>query len=226
MRYLQILATCLAVLLLIPVVKAQAAEITLTLNEQFFNALLDSMFEHGGPPEISIAGTSKKLVAHDPRPVSAFAPVDRSGPCNETIRLLRESSNVRTAVRFRDGKIYAPLAFAGNYDPPLIGCVDFSGYAETNIDLEYDRQSKSLIGRVRVLNVVLDGTGGIGSSVVTKMVQSSIDKKLNPIELIKAEKLSFNVPVQNTSIRMEAAGIRNEIVNGSLLIHVDYNFPK
>jgi len=58
------------------------------------------------------------------------------------------------------------------------------------------------------------------------MVQSSIDKRLNPIEILKAEKLSFSVPVQNSSIRMEATAIRSEIANGALLIHIDYSFPK
>ena len=226
MKYLRILAASLAVFLLVPVGHAQTADVTVTLNEQFFDALLDSMFEHGGPPAIAIAKATTNEKNLKRGMSNGFAESARSGPCNETIRLLRETQSVRTAVRFREGKIYAPLAFSGSYNPPLIGCIDFSGYAETNIDLEFDRQAHSLIGRVRVLNVSLDGTAGIGSSVLTRMVQSSIDKRLNPIEILKAEKLSFNVPVQNSSIRMEATAIRSEIANGALLIHIDYSFPK
>ena len=230
MKYLRILAASLAVFLFMTVGHAQTADVTVTLNEQFFDALLDSMFEHGGPPAIAIAKANTNANSSGPMS-NGFVPSvgqdsARQGPCNETIRLLRETQSVRTAVRFREGKIYAPLAFSGSYNPPLIGCIDFSGYAETNIDLEFDRQMHSLIGRVRVLNVSLDGTAGIGSSVLTRMVQSSIDKRLNPIEILKAEKLSFNVPVQNSSIRMEATAIRSEITNGALLIHIDYSFPK
>ena len=214
-----------AVFLLASTSHAQQADVTITLNEQFFDALLDSIFEHGGPPEIPIA--SRKIENKNNIKLSnSFLSNTSAGPCTESVKLLRENQAVRTAVRFREGKIYMPIAFSGGYNPPLIGCVDFGGYAESNIDLEFDKSSQRLIGRVTVLNVVLNGTAGIGSSVVTKMVQSAIDKRLNPIEIIKTEKLSFSLPMQTSSVRMEAAGIRSEIVNNTLQIHVDYVFPK
>ena len=37
---------------------------------------------------------------------------------------LREMNGVRTAVRFREGKVYVPLAFSGMYSPPFVGCVE------------------------------------------------------------------------------------------------------
>src|SRR5205814_779652 len=90
-------------------------------------------------------------------PVFSFAnysaprrPSDQTSPCTESIKILREMNGVRTAVRFREGKIYVPLAFSGSYEPPFIGCVDFAGWAETNIDLEFDRAGRRLIGRARV----------------------------------------------------------------------------
>ena len=100
----------------------------------------------------------------------------------------------KTAVRFRDGRIIAPIAFSGNYNPPLVGCVDFSGVAETNIELEFDAQKQILIGRARVINVNLSGTGGIGGGLIAKMVQSSIDKEINPIQILEINKLSFDCP--------------------------------
>lgn len=218
-----LIAAGLAVFLLINTASAQTAEVTITLNEQFFDSLLDSIFEHGGPPEMPIAQQR-----HSERETSpmAFGFAPQAAPCDEAIRLLRENQSVRTAVRFRDGKIYAPLAFSGSYNPPLVGCVDFAGFAETNIDLEFDRQTQTLIGRVRVLNVSLNGTAGIGSSVLTKLVQSSIDKKANPLEIVKADKLSFTLPIQKSAIRIEATGIRTEVANNTLIIHIDYDFPK
>ncbi|MEP7075478.1 MAG: hypothetical protein ABI878_06675 [Acidobacteriota bacterium] len=220
-----LLGIFIAVLVFVSASRAQQADVTITLNEQFFDALLDSIFEHGGPPEIPIARL-KLEDKNDPKLSNSFISNNSSGPCTESVKLLRENQAVRTAVRFRDGKIYMPIAFSGGYNPPLIGCVDFGGNAESNIDLEFDTQSQRLIGHITVLNVVLNGTAGIGSSVVTKMVQSAIDKRLNPIEIIKTDKLSFTLPMQNSSIRMEAAGIRTEIVNSTLQIHVDYVFPK
>jgi hypothetical protein len=196
----------------------QTSEVTLTFNEQFFDALLDALFQNGGPPEIPLSKNKTSNVAIQ---TAAFR-----GPCTESIKLLRENQSIRTAVRFRDGKIYMPIAFSGGYNPPLVGCVDFSGYAESNIDLEYDRQNKRLIGTARVLNVSLNGTGGMGSSLLTKMVQSAIDKRMNPIEIVRADKLSFAIPIQNSTIKMEATGIHAEVANNTLLVHIDYTFPK
>jgi len=134
---------------------------------------------------------------------------------------------VRTAVRFRDGRIYAPIAFSGNYNPPLIGCVGFSGWAETSIELEFDRERQTLVGRAKVLNVQLSGTRGIGSALVTKLVQSSIDKKINPINILPMDKVSFVVPIQNAgSLRMKAVGMRHEIINGALNVRIAYEFQK
>jgi predicted AAA+ superfamily ATPase len=106
--------------------------------------------------------------------------------------------------------------------------VGFQGFAETNSDLEYAQQAQRLVGRVRVLNVQLSGTRGIGSSLVTKLVQSSIDKKINPIEILQADKLSFVVPMQsvNGTLRMKATGIRYEVTNGALTVHIAYEFVK
>jgi hypothetical protein len=150
-----------------------------------------------------------------------------SAPCSETIKLLRENGTVRTAVRFRDGKITAPIAFTGNYSPPLVGCLDFSGTADTTVELVFDKASQKLFGRVRVNNVNIDGTGGIGGPLVARMVQSSIDKKLNPIEIINLEKLSFPFTLQNQAkLRMHAVGVRSEVIPGALNIVISYEFVK
>ena len=134
---------------------------------------------------------------------------------------------MKTAVNLRDGRIYAPLAFTGNYNPPLIGCVEFSGVADTNVVLEFDEQRQALVGRAQVTNVNLNGTGGIGGSVLARLVQSSIDGKINPIEIIKLDKVSFIVPIQNAgSLKMKAVGIRHEIGNGVLNVRVAYQFLK
>lgn len=219
--YERFFATCFAVFLLFSAAQAQKTEITISLNEQFFDALLDAVYQNSSPIEFSIASSSE---ARTPPNVSAFAP---SGSCKQVIQLLRENNGVRSAVRFRDGKIFAPLAFSGNYSPPFVGCVAFAGYAETNIGLEFDQNGQRLIARANVLNVALNGTGGVGGSVIAKLVQSSIDKKINPIEIIRMDKMSFIVPVQNGgNLRMKATGMRHEIENGVLKIHIAYEFLK
>jgi hypothetical protein len=217
----KILGALVVIFFLFSLAPAQRAEITVVLNESFFDALLDAIYQNGGMPEIPLAQNrvTGRIVP------TAYAENNPKTACNNSIKLLRESNSVRTAVRFRDGKIYAPIAFSGSYSPPFVGCVEFSGYAETNIDLEFDQQNQRLIGRANVLNVSVNGTGGIGSSVLSKMVQSSIDKKVNPVEILRLDKLSFPVPIQNSKgLIMKAVGIRHDIGSGTLNIHVDYEF--
>ena len=205
-------------------VKAQRAEVTISLNEQFFEALVNSIYQNSPPPEFQL---SKRGPENTAGPAGNGFTERAPTTCNDSITLLRENKSIRTAVRFREGKIYAPVAFSGNYDPPLIGCVDFTGYAETNIDLQFDRASQKLFGRVRVLNVNLDGTAGLGGTLIARMVQSSIDKKLNPIEIVSLDKLSFPFTLQNSAkLRMKATSIRHEIVNGASNIVISYEFVK
>ncbi|HXG84186.1 MAG TPA: hypothetical protein VNI84_09175 [Pyrinomonadaceae bacterium] len=228
-------------LLFVSTARAQSAEVAVTLNERFFDALLDAIFTNLKAPSFPIAQSGSKFKVQSSKSVDAVYGFQegklkiqnpkskiQNSACDESIRLRREIDGVRTAVRFRDGKIYAPLAFAGSYNPPFVGCVDFQGYAETNIELEFDKTKQTLIGRARVLNVVLSGTGGIGSSLLTRLVQSSLDKKINPIQILQADKLSFLLPVQNAggALRMRATGIRSEISNGALNVFIAFEFVK
>lgn len=236
-------AAGLAVFLLFSAVNAQKAEVTISLNEAFFDALLDSVFKNFDPPQFSLAqnnfnredaetqrGRILEAEFTDVLFVSASAASVSGRPaayCDETVKILREMNGVKTAVRIREGKIFVPLAFSANYAPPFVGCVEFAGWAETNIDLEFDQNAQRLIGRARVLNVNLNGTGGIGGTVIAKLIQSSIDKKLNPIEIMTLDKVSFGFPVQKSgNLRMKAVGVRPELGNGLLNIHVDYEFLK
>ena len=235
-----------SILLLVSFAKAQTAEVTIQLNEQFFDVLLDAVFKSSSPLEFPLALSleeekmrrgekelsalndsgfqiARNSFAEDRKPKTE----NQTPPCNETIKLQREIDGVRTAVRFRENTIYAPIAFSGNYNPPLIGCIGFSGWAETNVELEFDRERQTLVGRAKVLNVQLSGTGGIGSAIVTKLVQGSIDKKINPINILPMDKVSFVVPIQNAgSLRMKAVGMRHEIINGALNVRIVYEFQK
>jgi hypothetical protein len=208
--------------LAVAAVPAQRTEITITLNEQFFDTVIDALFQGGGPPEFSLAasqGTRDGVRFSN----AAFG----ASECRETIRLSRENEGVRTAVRFREGRISAPLAFNGSYNPPLVGCVDFAGWAETNIDLEFDQQGQRLVATARVSDVSLNGTGGLGGSVIARMVQSAIDRKVNPIEVIRLDKISFMLPIQNSgNLRMRAVGVRHELANGAINVHIAYELTK
>ena len=87
----KVLSLIFSVILFVSFAHAQTAEVTLQLNEPFFDTLLDAVFTNLKEPDFDLS---------------------RSSGCEEKVTLLREMNGVRTAVRFRDGKIYAPLAFS------------------------------------------------------------------------------------------------------------------
>ena len=183
----------------------QRAEVSLQVGEPFFTAMLDSVYQSFDPPAFRLS---------------------RESGCG-TLKIIREAGGTRTAVQFRGGQIRVPLAFSGNYAPPFVGCVEFSGWADSVLELGFDQAGQKLIGRARVTNVHLDGAGGLPSAGIAKLLQGTIDKRLNPIEILKLEKLSFGVPIPSTgNLRMRAVGLRHEVASGILNLRITYEFTK
>ena len=233
MRYKgSVVAVFVVVLGFVSATRAQRAEVAVTLNEAFFNALVDSVFNNFDPLEFPIADIQKSRQTGTHPSSSYSLGFADNGPrqgsaCSETIKILRETGGVRTSVRIRDGKIFVPLAFSGTYSPPFVGCVEFSGWADTSIDLEFDRDGQRLIGHPTVSSVNLNGSGGVGGTLIAKMLQRSLDRKMNPLEILRLDKLSFGIPIQNSgNLRLKAVGARPELSAGSLTVHIDYEFLK
>ena len=187
----------------------QKSEIALTVNEQFVDAAIDAVLSKGEAPIVALKANVGDAT------------------CRETVTLLREMNGVRSAVRFREGKIIVPIAFRGNYRPPLIGCVDFSGTAEAVVEPEFDAPGQRVIAKSKLTNISLNGTGGFGGALMAKLMQSSIDEKINPVELVRLERLSFLFPIQNTgSLKLNAVGFRYVVQNGSVTFFIPYEFVR
>ena len=137
--YRRLLAASLTILIAAAAVSAQRADITINLDEAFFDALLDSVYQNFDPPEFTLgqnfdreSGPSQENYGStNPVPTFSYANYYRRG-CSETVRILREMNGVRTAVRMREGKILVPLAFSGSYAPPFVGCVDLTAKASVS----------------------------------------------------------------------------------------------
>ena len=189
--------------------QAQRPEITITLNEQFLDAAIDAVLQKGEPPAVDLRNEQ----------------VDPA--CRESIRLRRESSGVKSSVRFRDGKIVAPIAFEGSYRMPVVGCIEVAGWAETLVDLEFDQAGQRVIAKSKVTSVSLNGTGGVGKSLLGRIVQSAVDERVNPIEVIKLERLSLLFPIQsNGTLKLTAVGFRYTLQNGGINLHIAYDMVR
>lgn len=220
-------------------VRANPAEVTVTLNEQFFNTLLDTIFRDLKAPTFPLALASvkqqKNPASHtssqtqDSLNLSAFSLSHvslRPDACESVVTLERETSGVRTAVRFENGRVVAPLAFKGAYSIAIIGCVYFQGWADTVINLSFDRQRQVLSARVAVVDIHLNNIPSLASGMVIRLVQNSLDSRINPIEILQAAQLSTRIPVTGTggALRLRATEIRPEVVPGALSLHIFYEF--
>lgn len=206
-------------------VRAQpAAEVTVSLSESFLNQFLDAIFTNLETPKFELA----KNVNRTKRQKKVdYKPAKQDG-CDESVTLLRETNGVKTAIRIHDGKIFAPIAFSGIYEVPFVGCSNFRGVAEADLTLEYNRAEGILFGRVKVGKVNLNGVPGIASGVVGKIVQNSIDKRVNPLQILKADQLAATVPVAyaNGALKLRVADMKPEIVGSALNVRATFEFSK
>lgn len=191
-------------------------EATVTVNEQFLNAFLDSIFSNLNAPSMPLVITTSD---NDRSAAEAKA-------CPSLITLQREEAGVRTAIKLEQGKITAPLAFAGSYNSTLLGCIEFRGWANTSWTLEFDRARQALLARFVVDEIRLTNVPALAGGSLGKVVQAALDKRINPLELLRLDQLSTRVPIAPAggSLRMRAKEVRPEIVAGAVHLHIVYEF--
>ncbi len=190
------------------------AEVTITLNEQFLNSFLEAIFNNLREPSMPLS-----------RSDDSASPGGQYG-CASVIKLKREENGVHTAMHFEAGRIAGPLAFAGSYSSTLMGCIEFSGWADSEMSLEFDGARQKLLGRFRPREIHLDNVPAIGGRPLVNLVQSAIDRRYNPIELLSLEQLSSQVNIKPAggALRLHAREVRPEIVHGALNLHISYEF--
>ncbi|HEX8494638.1 MAG TPA: hypothetical protein VF658_17465 [Pyrinomonadaceae bacterium] len=223
-----------------------AAEATVTINEQFINSFLDAVFTRLRGPQFPLSltsleeqqeGTADALALNNQKTahlqLSFPLPAQESkaaspAQCASVIVLEREVGGTRTAVRFENGRITAPLAFSGSYAVALLGCISFQGWAETVIRLDFDRTRQVLSARVEVQDIHLSGVPSLASGVIVGLVQNSIDRRINPVEILQAAQLSARIPIAAAggALRLMAKEVRPEVVPGALRLHIIYEFTK
>jgi hypothetical protein len=188
------------------------AEATVTVNEQFLNSFLTAIFDHLNEPSMGLT----------------IGGAQSTSQCASEIRLKREVNGVKTAVRFEEGRIVGPLAFAGAYNASLVGCIDFTGWADSEVVLSYDNARRALVARFQLRDIHLNNTPAMLNGPLLSMVQGTIDKRYNPVELITLEKLStrVDIPPARGALQLRATEIRPEITSSALTLHIIYQFAK
>ena len=161
-------------------------------------------------------------------------PLNLSGqsnqPLNEItcgkITLKSEGSGTTTAVKLENGQILVPLAFTGNVSLPVAGCVEFDGWAQANLELRYDETQKMVFGQINVQTVNLDGISPLVSGLVTPIVQSTLNARVNPVQILRGDQIALKVPIKSTGNTLDGQvkDIRAQVRDNALSLFVTYNF--
>jgi hypothetical protein len=184
-------------------VPSGAAQIV--LRQQFLNDALGTIFKEMNAP--------------------AFPLSEPSADCEGRITIQEQGSGVQTGVSFENNRISAPLAFTGSYASP-VGCVRFSGWAQSNFEMRFDQQNQTVFGQINVETVNLDGVNPVMSGLVTPIVQSTINTRVNPIRILDGRQIAVNLPVAaaNGNLQATVTDVRADVRDNALNLYVIYDF--
>lgn len=193
------------------------ATVVLAFEESFVDAVLATTFSGLGTPTFNLS-VNREMPEQ-------ITPALFQGGCSNSITMLAEGSGVKTGVQFRNGTVSAPMAFTGSYS--LAGqCIQFKGWAQSTIRLQFDQEKQLVYGYVDVQGVNLEGVNPIANTFVTSFVQGAINQRVNPLVLVSEPQLSLAIPVKasNGVVKARAKDVRAEISEGGLKLHVTYEF--
>ena len=193
------------------------ATVVVSLEQSFIDAVLSTTFNGLGTPTFNLGRNGGDSVEQ-------ITPALFQGGCTNSITLLAEGSGVKTGVQFHNGTVTAPMAFTGSYN--LGGCIQFKGWAQSNIKLSFDQEKQTVYGFVDVQGVNLEGVNPITNNFLTVFVQGAINQRVNPLVLVSEQQLSLMIPVKgsNGTVKARAKDVRAEILEGSLKLHLTYEF--
>jgi len=178
----------------------------IVLREQFFNDVLGTIFTEMNPPSYALG--------------------PQGGPeCTGTLTALREGSGVKTGVGLANNRLESPIAFRGSYNSP-VGCVQFQGWAQSVMELRFDQATQSVFGQLNVETVNLDGVNPIVNAIVTPLVQSTLNSRVNPIRILEGQQIAVDAPIASANANLKAAvkDVRAEVKDNALNLYVEYDF--
>jgi len=175
------------------------------IRQDLLNAALGAMFQQMQPPTFQLG--------------------EPSGDCASSITILPQGSGVQTSVRFENNQLNAPIAFNGSYNS-LVGCLQFSGWAQSDLQLRFDQNSQTVYGIVNVETVNLDNVNPVWNGIITPIVQSTINSRVNPIKLVDGKQLAVDLPVAASKGELKAPvnDVRAEVKDNALNLFVIYGF--
>jgi hypothetical protein len=203
-----------------------AGTAVLTLDEKFFDALLDSIFRDLHAPSFRLGAFD---VAPQLNKQSGAQFITTQGGCTNQVTVAREGSGARTGVELQNGQISAPIVFSGTYNA-MGNCLNFNGAARAGVELRYKADEQMLLAQINVVGVNVENIPPMlkpfAEPLITGFVQNAINERGNPVTIMRGQPLVLSVPVQAAggTLRAQARDVRAEITNGALRLHITYDF--
>jgi hypothetical protein len=193
----------------------------IVLKEEFFNHVLATILRDMKAPAFPLGLTS----AAGSENVQAYGLVQAAPDCASSITILPDGSGAQTSIRFDNNRVVAPLAFSGSYNS-MLGCLQFTGWAQANLELNYDAAQQVVFGQLNIETVNLDGVNPVLSSFLTPLVQSTLNSRVNPVQILRGEQIALNLPVAASSANLLAnvKDVRAEVKDKALNLYVTYEF--
>ena len=188
-----------------------AGTVQVVLRQEFFNDILSTIFTEMNQPSFALGGGES----------NSATPAE----CASSITVLPEGSGVRTSVTLANNRLEAPIAFNGGYNSPF-GCFRFTGWANSVMQLRFDRDSQSVVGQLNVETVNLDGVNPLVNAIVTPLVQSTLNSRVNPVKIIDGTQTAENTPVASVKANLVARvnDVRAEVREKALNLFIEYDF--
>lgn len=183
------------------------------LRQEFFTPVFQTLLREGNSPSfpLNLGGQETE------QPVNEIA-------CGK-ITLKNEGSGTMTAVRMDTGQILVPIAFTGSFNA-LGNCFNFTGWAQANLELRYDETQQTVFGQINVQSVNLDGVPPVVSGLVTPIVQSTLNNRVNPVQILRGDQIALKVPIKSTGSTLQGniKDVRAEVKDNSLFLYLTYDF--
>jgi hypothetical protein len=195
----------------------------IVLKQDFFNQVLQTIFRDMNAPAFPLNLMGQNTA--DNQEVVRYGLLQNGGQCEGKITLLPEGSGVQTGLRFDNNRLAAPLAFTGSTS--VFGnCVNFTGWAQANMELRFDAEQQTVFGQINVETVNLDGVQPFISGFVTPVVQGTINQRVNPIQILQGKQIALNFPIAATNGTLQAnvKDVRSEVKDNALNLYVIYDF--
>jgi hypothetical protein len=92
--------------------------------------------------------------------------------------------------------------------------------------MRFDAQNQAVFGQINVETVNLDGVNPVVGGILTPLVQSTLNTRVNPVRILDGRQIAIDLPIAAANGNLQAAvtDVRAEVKDDALNLYVIYDF--